>query len=240
MRLKVLGTGTGTPSLSRLSSSYLLTTSWGTILVDIGPSVVRRLLELGYTIHDIDLIIITHFHPDHTADLATFLFAAGYGEPRREKPLMILGGRGIRSFYRRLVRLYRWVSPAGYDLKLVALGKRRLQLGTVSKQASRMDHNPESIAVRIEDGKSVVFTGDTDYSPDVVKLSSRAHLLVTECSFPDRKVKGHLDLPTLERIVNEARPEKVILSHLFPEWEAFRGVLHAPLLLGVDGMELEI
>jgi ribonuclease BN (tRNA processing enzyme) len=69
MKLKILGTGTATPSLQRASSSYLLSTTWGNILVDIGPSVVRRLLEYGYTTDDVDMVVLTHFHPDHTAGL---------------------------------------------------------------------------------------------------------------------------------------------------------------------------
>ncbi len=94
MKLKILGTGTATPSLQRASSSYLLSTAWGNILVDIGPSIVRRLLEYGHTTDDVDMIVLTHFHPDHTVDLATFLFASNYGDVTRKKPLILLGGRG--------------------------------------------------------------------------------------------------------------------------------------------------
>lgn len=241
MKLKILGTGSAIPSLMRLSSSYLLMTGGGTILIDTGPSVVRRLLEAGFHVNDVDVIALTHFHPDHTVDLATFLFVAAYGEPRREKHLLLTGGPGLPLFYRRLARLYRWVTPGGYDLTVTPLSKETLRLGGVSIDAARTAHNPESVALRIEEGgRSVVFTGDTDYSPALVRLASGVNLLVAECSFPQKKVKGHLNLETLEKMVGEARPEQVILSHLYPEWDRFRGVLHAPLLLGEDGMEVEV
>lgn len=244
MKLKILGTGTATPSLQRASSSYLLSTTWGTILVDIGPSVVRRLLEYGYTTDDVDMVVLTHFHPDHTVDLATFLFASNYGDVERKKPLILLGGRGLEEFYENYVRLYRWLSPVGYDLILKSLPAGEWSLGEVSIKTSKSNHNPESIALRVTEGKSeaksIVFTGDTDFSEDLVALADGADLMVSECSFPEKKVKGHLNLADLRRIVKEAKPRQVILSHLYPDWEAFDGVLHAPLLLGIDGLDIEL
>lgn len=240
MKLKILGTGTATPSLERLSSSYLLLTNWGAILVDIGPSVVRRLLECGYGINDVDMIVLTHFHPDHTVDLATFLFASNYGEELRTKPLILLGGKGLERFFRNFVRLYRWISPNTYELTITSLPAGALYLDGISITTCRVNHNPESIGLRVDEAASIVFTGDTGYARGLVALATGADLLVAECSFPERKVRGHLNLAALQRIVREARPGQVILSHLYPEWDAFRGVLSAPLLLGVDGLELEL
>lgn len=240
MKLKILGTGTATPSLQRTSSSCLVSTTWGKILVDIGPSVVRRLLECGHTTNDVDLIVLTHFHPDHTVDLATFLFASNYGDVTRKKPLTLLGGRGLEGFYKKFVRLYRWLSPAEYDLILKSAPAGEWNLGDLSIRTCKTNHNPESIALRIKERRSVVFTGDTDFSKELVVLATHADLLISECSFPEKKVRGHLNLVTLQRIVNEAKPRQVILSHLYPDWETFQGALPAPLLLGVDGLEIEL
>jgi ribonuclease BN (tRNA processing enzyme) len=104
-----------------------------------------------------------------------------------------------------------------------------------------MSHREESIAIRVEEeGKSVVFSGDTDESPALAELAGNADLLVVECSFPDRRMKGHLDLRTLLPIVRRANPKQVVLTHLAPEWEGYDAPLPAPLVLGEDGMEIEI
>lgn len=266
MHLEILGTGTAVPSLRRLSSSYLLSTGSGRLLVDAGPSVVRRLLESGHTVSDVDTIILTHFHTDHTADLSTFLFACNYGAEERTEPLTIAGGKGLGLFYRRLARLYPWVAPNRYELRLRPMGKNTIRpmknirpmntigpmkrgawrMGSLSITWAAMNHRDESIGVRIEEahtgapGRSVVFSGDTDSTPALAELASGADLLVVECAFPERKVKGHLNLEALLPIVRQARPGKVILSHLYPEWDDFRAPLPAPLLLGEDGMKLDI
>ena len=122
MHVTILGTGTAVPSLGRLSFAYLLSTDSGRMLIDVGPSVVRRLLETGHTLHEVNAIILTHFHPDHTADLSTFLFASNYGDPERSIPLTFAGGRGVRLFYRRLARLYPWILPNKYELRIRVLG----------------------------------------------------------------------------------------------------------------------
>ncbi len=244
MKLKILGTGTATPSLQRAPSSYFLATDWGNILVDIGPSIVRRLLEYGHTTDEVDLIALTHFHPDHSVDLATFLFASNYGETQRTKPLTLLGGQGLEKFYDKFVEVYRWLSPRGYDLVLKCLPSGAWRLGELLIRTSATNHNPESIALRVEEGKkkpkSIVFTGDTGFSSDLVGLVSGADVLVSECSFPQKNVSGHLNLKNLQNIVEAAKPRKVILSHLYSDWETFRGVLQPPLLLGFDGLDLRI
>ena len=107
-------------------------------------------------------------------------------------------------------------------------------------KTAKVNHNRESIALRIEANKSVTFSGDTGYSKNLACLSSGTDLLVVDCSFPEKQVKGHLNLAILERVVRESQPKKVILSHLYPEWDEFRGVLHAPYLLAEDGLEVEL
>lgn len=240
MKIKVLGTGTSIPSLKRGSSSYLVTTEKCNILVDVGPSVVRRLLEYGYTVDDVDAVFLTHFHVDHTADLSTFLFACNYGLKQRTKPLVVAGGQGIHKFYSGLSKIYPWILPKSYDLRLHGFRDEKMEIGDVSVQTVKVNHNRESIGVRLEKEKSLVFSGDTDYSTNLVKLADGADLIVVECSFPERKVKGHLNLSILEKIVKKAHPKRVLISHLYPEWEDFKGIIHAPYLMAEDGMEMEL
>jgi ribonuclease BN (tRNA processing enzyme) len=240
MKIIILGTGTSIPSLNRGSSSYLLVTEKQKILIDIGPSVVRRLLEYGYTVNDIDVIILTHFHVDHTADLSTFLFACNYGSEQRTKTLRVFGGPGIHKFYSKLLNVYPWIYPKSYKIMLKSIYKGQEEVNDVLIKAARVNHNKESIGISIEKIKRVVFSGDTDYSRNLMKLAYKADLLITECSFPARKVKGHINLSVLEKMVKQAQPERVILSHLYPEWDTFKGTLYYPYLLAEDSLEITL
>ncbi|MEN6617007.1 MAG: ribonuclease Z [Syntrophorhabdus sp.] len=240
MKLFILGTGCAIPRIERASSAYLVTSHGVNILIDVGPAIVRRLLKLGFEADDIDAIVITHFHVDHTADLSTFFFACNYGRVERTKPLTLIGGKGIRQFYKDLRKIYPWIEPKTYELTIKSLVNGTLNFSGLTIQAKPANHNPESIAVRIDEKRSITFSGDTDYSPGLIRLADKTDILVAECAFPERKVKGHLNLETLDSIVQKAKPKQVILTHLYPDWDTYDGVLHKPYLLGEDGMEMEV
>ncbi|HOW54340.1 MAG TPA: ribonuclease Z [Syntrophorhabdaceae bacterium] len=240
MKLYILGTGTAIPRIERGSSAYLVTTPGVNVLIDVGPAVVRRLLERGYEVDDVDVLVLTHFHVDHTADLSTFFFACNYGNVTRTKPLTIIGGRGIAGFYRGLQAIYPWVRPKQYGLTVRRLVNNSMKFGGVTITAVPVNHNPESIAVRLDGKRSITFSGDTGHSPNLTRLADRTNVLVAECSFPERKAKGHLNFAALDKIVQKARPKQVVLTHLYPDWDDYRGVLHAPYLLGEDGMEITL
>ena len=76
MEITILGSGTATPSLDRNASGLMIRAAETWALVDMGPGTLRRMCEAGIDARLIDLILITHFHPDHVSDLAPFLFAS--------------------------------------------------------------------------------------------------------------------------------------------------------------------
>jgi ribonuclease BN (tRNA processing enzyme) len=71
------------------------------LLFDCGPGTMRRLLEIGVSIFDISYLFLSHFHPDHSGELASFLFALKYPEPSSQtRPLTIVAGKGIPLLFR--------------------------------------------------------------------------------------------------------------------------------------------
>jgi ribonuclease BN (tRNA processing enzyme) len=106
MEITLLGSGTCVPSLERYPCSLLIKGKDTCILVDAGPGIIGQVLKTGTSIHDIDVILLSHFHVDHCADLAPLLFASKYPGVRRTKKLVLAGGAGIRGFFDRLCRAY--------------------------------------------------------------------------------------------------------------------------------------
>ena len=73
MRIRLLGTGTPTPSLKRMSSGYLVETSSRKILFDFGPGAYHRLLEAGVKPVQVTDVFFTHLHYDHCLDYIRLL-----------------------------------------------------------------------------------------------------------------------------------------------------------------------
>jgi len=68
MRIRLLGTGTPTPSLKRMSSGYLVEVEDRKILFDFGPGAYHRLQEAGVKPVQITDVFFTHLHYDHCLD----------------------------------------------------------------------------------------------------------------------------------------------------------------------------
>ena len=73
MRIRLLGTGTPTPSLKRMSAGYLVETGDRKVLFDFGPGAYHRMLEAGIRPVEITDIFFTHLHYDHCLDYVRLL-----------------------------------------------------------------------------------------------------------------------------------------------------------------------
>jgi ribonuclease BN (tRNA processing enzyme) len=254
LSVTILGSGTCVPSLKRSSCSVLMRTGGKILLFDSGAGTMRRLLEAGVEIYDVSFVFYSHFHPDHTGELAAFLFSNKYpDESRRRIPLTLAAGKGFLEFFENLKRVYgRWIEPDSCLLDIVEFDNTRgdaRQYADFAVETLPMEHNPESIAYRItgSGGASAVYSGDTDFSDNLVTLSKNADLLICESALPDElKVKGHLTPSQAGEIASRANVGKLVLTHFYPECDGVdiekecRKTYAGPLMLAEDLMEIEI
>ncbi|MFP4033837.1 MAG: MBL fold metallo-hydrolase, partial [Desulfococcaceae bacterium] len=119
----ILGSGTCVPSLRRSACAALLRAGGQTLLVDVGPGTSRRLMEAGVPVQSVSALLLTHFHPDHSGELAGFLFSNKYArEPARTVPLELVGGRGFSEFFLGLNELYQgWIDLGSDRLRLTEM-----------------------------------------------------------------------------------------------------------------------
>ena len=250
----VLGSGTCVPSLTRSACALLMTAGASKLMFDVGPGSMRRLLEAGVRIQEISHLCVTHFHPDHTGELAPLLFANKYPDAGlRREPLTIMGGPGFIDFMARLEGVYgHWIRLDGGTLALVeaaAEGRWRYSADDWHLETLPVRHNPESVAYRLTagDGASVVYSGDTDYSENLVTLARDADLLICEAARPDEHpVAGHLTPSMAGRMAAEAGARRLMLTHFYPDCEdadlaaQCRRTYEGPVILARDLMHLEV
>jgi ribonuclease BN (tRNA processing enzyme) len=225
MKVTIIGSGTCVPRLERSACAVLVETGDSKILLDLGPGTMRRLLRCGVSIFEVTHIFISHFHPDHTAELAPLLFASKYPDPSaRTRELHLLGGSGLKRFYKNLQGVYGdWiVLPQGRTVlrEIDTLGGETIGFDDFTLEARPVVHRPESLAVRIGDaaGKTVTYSGDTDPCPALVEAARRADLFICEAATPDgRKVPGHMTPSLAGAMAAQAQAQRLVLTHLYPE-----------------------
>jgi ribonuclease BN (tRNA processing enzyme) len=226
MEIILLGSGTGIPLNYRASPSLaLIHIDDDPVLFDMGPGTLRQLTKAGIRHEGIRRVFITHFHPDHTADLIHLLFVTRNPAIFKiRNPFAITGPRGMKEFIQRLQEAYAdWISlpPEIMTIEEIDVGmnpERDYHKFKLTAQSTK--HTPESIAYRIDDrsGKSVVYSGDTGFCNEIVDLAMGADLLILECSFPDGKeVEGHLTPSQAGRIASLAGAKRLLLTHFYPE-----------------------
>ena len=254
MKITIIGSGTCVPSLKRSSCSVLIEIAQTFLLFDFGVGTMRRLLEAGITIDQLSYIFYSHLHPDHTGEFVPFLFSTKYPDTyRRLKPLTIVAAKGFIDFYERLKQAYgKWIELAPRLLNISELDTTahdHLDCGLFDVDSMPVEHTDMSLAYRItgSDEKSVVYSGDTDLSEDLVTLAQGADVLICESALPDEmKVQGHLTPSLAGRIATRAGVKKLVLTHFYPECDTIditeqcRKTYQGPLVLAEDLMEIEI
>lgn len=250
----ILGSGTCVPSLRRSACSVLIKIKNEALLFDSGAGTMRRLLEAGIEIYDISYVFYSHFHPDHTGELVPFLFSNKYPDgTRRQIPITFVAGKGFCAFYDKLKAVYgHWIELGPGLINVVELDNtnydtRRFDFFKV--ESVPVIHSEESIAFKITSlgGTSVVYSGDTDFSDNLVALSQNTDLLICEAALPDSlKVKGHLTPSLAGQIASNAQVKQLVLTHFYPECDDVdiekecRKTYSGPLIIAEDLITIEL
>ena len=244
MRVTILGAGTAIPAERHSPAGLYVQAGREHVLLDAGPGTLQRLHAARVPWQELDRIFITHFHLDHCLDLASILFALRIPGLRRTKPLAVYGPRGLRRLYRRLNAAFQgWLAPRGFAVTFKEVGETTLRLPGYAVAVRRMRHyDTGAVGYRLTaGGRSLAYSGDTDYCRSVVELGRLAHVLVLECSMTDeRKADGHLSPGECGRIADEAGCRRLVLTHFYPVFRNYdirgrvRRRFRGPLTLARD------
>ena len=242
-RVEVLVLGSGGPEFDdgRNSSSYLLLVDGkARILIDLGPGSSHTFGDAGQRYADLDAILLTHLHVDHSSDLPAFVKGAYFS--RRDRDLPVYGPAanarmpattefvdslfGRSGAYRYLNEYVDAESNAEYHLFAIDVPLRRHEMhryelaSDIIATATPVHHGPiAAVAWRLDlQGCAIVFSGDTSNRfGGLTMLSTGADLAVMHNAVPENAGRAALNLhmPPSEigRIASDAKVASLLLSH---------------------------
>lgn len=229
MRLIVLGSGTSVPHSQRASAAFWLESDGGSMLLDCSADATHRMAQENLDWPNLDAIWISHLHLDHCGGLASLLFALKHSPQtvRRHKPLRVFSCSGVERLLKAIDEsndygLFKQPFPLEVR-EFAAPDSGFTPFEGIRGQVFKTPHTRESLAMRLtnSENKSVVYSADTGVSAELAMFAHGADLFVLECSFYENKpVQTHLNLADAMRIAQMAEPRRLLLTHLYPEWDS--------------------
>jgi ribonuclease BN (tRNA processing enzyme) len=244
MSLTCLGTSDAFGSCGRHCAGYLLETRAGRFLVDAGPSVLSALKAAGRSTDEIDAVLLSHLHGDHFGGVP-FLFLEYAYETPRTRPLLVVGPPETES---RVFELFRALyadagrEPLQFPVEFVELADRGVhEIADLRVEVFAVPHMRTglSLGLRLADeAHTLVYSGDTAWTPSLLAASSGADLFLCECSTFAAEVPGHIRYVEIEQYRRSFECRDLVLTHLGREMRARSTDVAEPL--ASDGMQLVI
>jgi ribonuclease Z len=238
-RVTLLGTGVPTPRADRFGPSTLIEAGSRKLLIDAGRGTTIRLNQIGVPMGEIDVLLLTHYHSDHTSGIPD-LWLTGWLQShfaRRTTPFHVIGPTGARTLMSGLEMAYRrdieiriadeQLPPEGVAVVVEEFD----QDGVIFDQdgvrvlAFEVDHGAAitpAYGYRVEyEGRVAVISGDTRYNENVIRYGEGADLLIHEVAIAKPEL---MSVPFIQRIMahhTTAREAGMVFSRTRPKLAAF-------------------
>ena len=199
LRVVLLGTGAGPPvNLQQFGASTLVEAGGVRLLFDCGRGATTRLTQVGVPVGSISRLFLTHLHSDHVIQIPDLLLT-GWAGGGRQIPLNVWGPEGTHAMMDHLQQAFAFDIHMRRDVdeKLPAMGIKVVSLDItqgvvfdkqgVKVTAFLVDHGPVTPAFgyRVDyGGHSVVLSGDTRVSDNLIQFAKGADVLIHEVIDP--------------------------------------------------------
>src|SRR3954470_16809159 len=216
-RVTLLGTASPSPRPDRFGPSTLVEAGNVKLLIDAGRGVPIRLWQMRVPMGQIDALLITHYHSDHVSGVPD-VWLTGWLQPpfgQRKTPFHVIGPTGAKALMDNLQRAYpadikirladEKNPPAGIEVKVDEFSADGVvfEKEGVRVTAFEVDHGEvikPAYGYRIDfRGRSVVISGDTRFSENLIKHASGVDLLIHELGAAKPEL---LKNPAMPRIID--------------------------------------
>ena len=212
MKLTVIGYWGGYPKKNGASSGYLLEHDGFQLLIDCGSGVLAKLQNVLEP-ENLDAVIISHYHPDHTSDIGVLQHARLIqGFLGKDFPTLPIYGHHYDQYEFTKLTYKNITKGIAYN------PAESLVIGPFQISFLKTDHPVPCYAMRIEaGGKVIIYTADSAFKEEFIEFSQGADVLLCECNFygnQSGKAAGHMNSLEAGRFANHVSVKQLILTHL--------------------------
>jgi ribonuclease BN (tRNA processing enzyme) len=236
MNIQFLGS-CGNQTDSREAVAFIVETEKNKVLVETGPGISRQIYRAGRKCSDIDTIIVTHSHGDHSCGYPYVVWCNFYdrlGGAKGKDALTVIGMHSITEGLDKMLRFC--YNPDSFPFKINYLNLSNADKDVVELDGLRISsipvtHTAPNIGLRFDyQDKSICYSSDTVYSAPFVQLSQECDLLIHEAFVDTSKAElatktKHATAQEAGRAASNARAKRLALVHLFPPYIGKENIL---------------
>ena len=263
LKVYLLGTGNPQPRIDRFGASILVEAGGEKMLFDSGRGATIRLYQMGIPVGDANPLFLTHMHSDHVVGIPDILLTGWMRG--REIPFQVFGPRGTEEMMMHLDQAYKAdirirLSGGRRSLEGVVIRARDIEQGVVYEHdgvkvtAFEVEHGrtKPAFGYRVDyGGRSVVLSGDTGPSENLIRFSQGADLLIHEVRLagpgPGGRGMSHTTPEEAGEIFTRVKPRLALYSHIIPPDAPAKDLItgtrktyDGPLEVGEDLMTIEV
>jgi ribonuclease BN (tRNA processing enzyme) len=243
VRIRFLGSGDAFGSGGRLQTCILMESGDFRCLIDCGASSLIALKRAAVDPSNIDTILVTHLHGDHFGGIPFVVLDGQFS--RRSRRLLVVGPPGLTDRITQAMEVFfpgssRTQRRFGTEFVELAEGTPR-SVGPLRVTPYEVVHacGAPAYALRVElDGRTIVYSGDTEWTERLFPAVAGADLFISEAYFFDKPVRFHLDYATLMQHRPKLDCKRLIVTHMGPDMLAHLAGL--PVEAAHDGFEVSL
>lgn len=248
MQLTVIGSGDAFGSGGRLQTSFHVRDEDKVFLIDCGASTLIGMHRENLDPNEVTTIFISHLHGDHFAGLVWWKIHAHH-TARRERKLTLVGPVGLeKRLFDACEALFpgSGILPPKFELEFIEYeAEAPIEVNGTKLTAFRGEHPSGglSASLRLErSGRTLSYSGDTQWVDDLVKCATGADLFITECySYDQLQVPYHLNWKVLSEKIGVLGAHQIMLTHMNNNMLGNRdNIGRNDILLASDGLVVDI
>ncbi len=245
VNVTIVGSGDAFASGGRFHTCFMVEAAGRRYLVDCGASAPVAMKRLGIDSASIDAVIVSHLHGDHFGGIPFLALDAQY-LAGRDKPLAIAGPPGIADRVPAAMDVLYPGLLSGrslkYEFRYIELnpGETTDVAGAkVTPFEARHGSGAPAYSLRVEcGGRTVVYSGDTGWSENLIAAAAGADLFICEASYYSGDTEGHVSYETLLARRADFDCKRMILTHMGDDVLERLDTLE--IEPAVDGLKIEL
>ncbi len=241
--LTFLGSGDAFGSGGRFQTCLLIDAFGHRFLLDCGASSLVAMKQRGLDPSSIEAIFVTHLHGDHFGGIPFVLLDAQFS--RRDAPLLIIGPPGIEHRVHEAMEVLFPGSSRTQQRFLIDFTElsplTAIRVGPLRVIAYPVEHfcGAPPYSLRLEcNGRTIAYSGDTEWTDQLLEVARDADLFVCEAYFFEKQVRFHLDYRTLARQRDALKCKRLVLTHMSADMLAH--VRDAAVECAEDGLVIAV